>query len=170
VQDSKGNAIDHTQATVEQFMDADTLFAGTPDDVYNQIKAFNDRIGGFGHLLFFGQDGFLDHKDTMDNIRLFGSEVMPRLRELSPATERTTSAAPVQPRNRLCSADDGSFWAVLRGAVAGIHPRRLASTSNTKREQPGRSGGGKEETRRDALSRAIPCRVTVARALRRSRN
>ena len=80
-------------ATVEQFMDADTVFAGTPDDVYNQIKAFNDRVGGFGHLLFFGQGGFLDHKDTMDNIRLFGSEVMPRLRQLSPETKRTTSAA-----------------------------------------------------------------------------
>lgn len=93
VQDSKGSAIDHTQATVEQIMDADTVFAGTPDDVYNQIKAFNDRIGGFGHLLFFGQGGFLDHKDTMDNIRLFGSELMPRLRELSPETKRTTSAA-----------------------------------------------------------------------------
>ena len=29
----------------------------------------------------------------MDNIRLFGSEVMPRLRELSPETKRTASAA-----------------------------------------------------------------------------
>ena len=48
------------QATVEQFMDTETVFAGTPDDVYDQIKAFNDRIGGFGHLLFFGQGGLLD--------------------------------------------------------------------------------------------------------------
>jgi len=93
VQDRKGNAVDHTQATVEQFMDSDTVFAGTPDDVYNQIKAFHDRIGGFGHLLFFGQGGFLDHKDTMDNIRLFGSEVMPRLRELSPEKYRAAIAA-----------------------------------------------------------------------------
>jgi len=38
-----------------------------------------------------GQGGFLDHKDTMDNIRLFGSEVMPRLRELE--TRRSTTAA-----------------------------------------------------------------------------
>jgi alkanesulfonate monooxygenase SsuD/methylene tetrahydromethanopterin reductase-like flavin-dependent oxidoreductase (luciferase family) len=73
VHDKAGNPIDQTQATVEQFMEADTVFAGTPDDVYNQIKAFHDRIGGFGHLLFFGQGGFLGHEDTMDNIRLFGS-------------------------------------------------------------------------------------------------
>jgi alkanesulfonate monooxygenase SsuD/methylene tetrahydromethanopterin reductase-like flavin-dependent oxidoreductase (luciferase family) len=90
---AKGNAVDHTQATVEQFMESDTVFAGTPDDVYDQIKAFHDRIGGFGHLLFFGQGGFLDHKDTMDNIRLFGSEVMPRLRELSPEKRGSASAA-----------------------------------------------------------------------------
>jgi alkanesulfonate monooxygenase SsuD/methylene tetrahydromethanopterin reductase-like flavin-dependent oxidoreductase (luciferase family) len=93
VQDRKGNPVDHTQATVEQFMDSDTVFAGTPDDVYDQIKAFHDRIGGFGHLLFFGQGGFLDHKDTMDNIRLFGTEVMPRLRVLSPEKRHSASAA-----------------------------------------------------------------------------
>lgn len=87
VKDRKGNSVDHRTATVEQFIETDTVFAGTPDDVYNQIKDFNDRVGGFGHLLFFGQGGFLDHKDTMDNIRLFGQEVMPRLRELNP--ERT---------------------------------------------------------------------------------
>jgi hypothetical protein len=70
-----------------------SVFGGTLDDVYNQIKAFNDRVGGFGHLLFFGQGGLLDHKDAMDNVRLFGSKVMPRLRELSPVTMRTISAA-----------------------------------------------------------------------------
>ncbi len=86
VTDRAGNPIDHRTATVEQFMETDTVFAGTPDDVYNQIKAFAERVGGFGHLLFFGQGGFLDHKDTMDNIRLFGNEVMPRLRDLYPET------------------------------------------------------------------------------------
>jgi hypothetical protein len=36
-------------------------------------------MGGVGHLLFFGQGGLLDHKDAMENIRLFGKEVAPRL-------------------------------------------------------------------------------------------
>jgi alkanesulfonate monooxygenase SsuD/methylene tetrahydromethanopterin reductase-like flavin-dependent oxidoreductase (luciferase family) len=63
-------------------MDTDTVFAGTPDDVYGQIKSFSERMGGIGHLLFFGQGGFLGHKDTVENIRLFGQEVAPRLREL----------------------------------------------------------------------------------------
>jgi alkanesulfonate monooxygenase SsuD/methylene tetrahydromethanopterin reductase-like flavin-dependent oxidoreductase (luciferase family) len=92
VKDRKGNAVDHRTASVEQFMDTDTVFAGTPDDVYEQIKSFNDRIGGFGHLLLFGQGGHLDHQDTMDNIRLFAQEVMPRLKDINAGTERRTAA------------------------------------------------------------------------------
>src|SRR5262249_588321 len=79
--DRHGNPIDHRAATVQQFMDTDTVFAGTPDDVFNQIRDFSHRMGGVGHLLFFGQGGFLDHKDTAENVRLFGQEVAPRLRE-----------------------------------------------------------------------------------------
>ncbi|HJQ60380.1 MAG TPA: LLM class flavin-dependent oxidoreductase [Vineibacter sp.] len=93
VVDRDGKPVDHRVATVEQFMAADTVFAGTPDDVYNQIRDFNERIGGFGHLLFFGQGGFLDHKDTVANITLFGREVMPRLRELNAPAARTATAA-----------------------------------------------------------------------------
>jgi alkanesulfonate monooxygenase SsuD/methylene tetrahydromethanopterin reductase-like flavin-dependent oxidoreductase (luciferase family) len=74
-------------------MDTDTVFAGTPDDVYDQIKDFSERMGGIGHILFFGQGGFLDHHDTRENIRLFGQEVMPRLRELNPEPVRLRSAA-----------------------------------------------------------------------------
>ena len=93
VRDRNGNPVEHRTATVQQFMDADTVFAGTPDDVYDQIKNLNDRVGGFGHLLFFGQGGHLDHKDTLENIRLFGKEVMPRLRELNPEPAARRSAA-----------------------------------------------------------------------------
>jgi alkanesulfonate monooxygenase SsuD/methylene tetrahydromethanopterin reductase-like flavin-dependent oxidoreductase (luciferase family) len=82
VTDRNGVPIDHRTATVEQFMDTDTVFAGTPDEVFNQLKAFNQRMGGVGHLLFFGQGGQLSHQDAKENIRLFGTEVAPRLMEL----------------------------------------------------------------------------------------
>ena len=62
-----------------------------PTMSYAQIKDFNERMGGFGHLLFFGQGGFLDHADTMENIRLFAKEVLPRLRDLNPEAERATT-------------------------------------------------------------------------------
>jgi alkanesulfonate monooxygenase SsuD/methylene tetrahydromethanopterin reductase-like flavin-dependent oxidoreductase (luciferase family) len=93
VRDRQGNPVEHTTATLEQLMESATCFAGTPDDVYDQIKALNDRVGGFGHLLFFGQGGFLDHADTVANITLFGKEVMPRLRELNPEPKKAVVAA-----------------------------------------------------------------------------
>jgi len=93
VTDARGRPVDQTTASLEQFMATDTVFAGTPDDVYNQIKSLNDRVGGFGHLLFFGQGGFLDHKDTVANITLFAKEVLPRLKELNPEPKRASTAA-----------------------------------------------------------------------------
>jgi alkanesulfonate monooxygenase SsuD/methylene tetrahydromethanopterin reductase-like flavin-dependent oxidoreductase (luciferase family) len=83
VRDRAGHLIDATKASVEQFIETDTVFAGTPDDVVRQITDFNQRMGGVGHLLFFGQGGFLDHKDTADNIRLFAREVFPRIQHLN---------------------------------------------------------------------------------------
>ena len=84
VADRNGNLIDASKASVEDLMATDTVFAGTPDDVFEQIRDFSARMGGVGHLLFFGQGGFLDHKDTVENIRLFAAEVAPRLRDLHP--------------------------------------------------------------------------------------
>jgi alkanesulfonate monooxygenase SsuD/methylene tetrahydromethanopterin reductase-like flavin-dependent oxidoreductase (luciferase family) len=92
VRDRDGNPIDQTTATIEQLIDSGTAFAGSPDDVYDQIKALNDRVGGFGHLLMFGQGGHLDHADTVANITLFAKEVLPRLAALNPAPASAVAA------------------------------------------------------------------------------
>jgi len=51
-------------------------------------------MGGVGHLLAFGQGGWLDHADTKENIRLLGQEVAPRLRAMhaEPARSRVVAA------------------------------------------------------------------------------
>jgi alkanesulfonate monooxygenase SsuD/methylene tetrahydromethanopterin reductase-like flavin-dependent oxidoreductase (luciferase family) len=59
-----------------------TLFCGSPDTVYKQIKRFYDHVGGFGHLLSMGQAGFLDNQESVKSIRLFAREVYPRVKEL----------------------------------------------------------------------------------------
>ncbi len=59
------------------------VFAGTPDQVYEQIKAFWEYSGGFGHLLMMGQAGFLSYDDTIHSMTLFSNEVYPRLKELT---------------------------------------------------------------------------------------
>lgn len=82
VQARDGRRIDATKAKVEDFIDAGLVFAGTPDMVFQQIKAFHDHVGGFGHLLMMAQGGHISHKDTVGNLTLFSKEVLPRLAEL----------------------------------------------------------------------------------------
>jgi alkanesulfonate monooxygenase SsuD/methylene tetrahydromethanopterin reductase-like flavin-dependent oxidoreductase (luciferase family) len=82
VQTKDGTPINPRTMTVEQAIDAGLSFAGTPDDVFDQLKAFYDHVGGFGHLLMMGQGGHLSHQDTVANLTLFSKEVLPRLAEL----------------------------------------------------------------------------------------
>ena len=72
------------QSTVEGAIEAGTLFAGTPDQVFQQIKSHWEYVGGYGHLLIMGQAGFLEHDDTVHGIRMFAREVYPRLKQFSP--------------------------------------------------------------------------------------
>jgi alkanesulfonate monooxygenase SsuD/methylene tetrahydromethanopterin reductase-like flavin-dependent oxidoreductase (luciferase family) len=60
------------------------MMAGTPDQVYAQIRKMYDHVGGFGHLLIMGQAGFLDHDETVRSTRNFARHVFPRLKEEMP--------------------------------------------------------------------------------------
>jgi alkanesulfonate monooxygenase SsuD/methylene tetrahydromethanopterin reductase-like flavin-dependent oxidoreductase (luciferase family) len=75
-----------SNATVEGAIEAGIMFAGTPDQVYRQLKKVYAYVGGFGHLLIMGQAGFLEHADTVAGIRNFAREVYPRLKEEFPDT------------------------------------------------------------------------------------
>jgi len=58
------------------------VFAGTPDQVYEQIKTLYEYAGGFGHLIMMGQAGFLTMAETLGSLKLYAKEVVPRLKEL----------------------------------------------------------------------------------------
>jgi alkanesulfonate monooxygenase SsuD/methylene tetrahydromethanopterin reductase-like flavin-dependent oxidoreductase (luciferase family) len=55
-------------------------FIGGPDTVAKQIKAFHDQCGAGVVDLFFQQPR-VSHKEVMQEIRLFGREVLPQIRE-----------------------------------------------------------------------------------------
>jgi alkanesulfonate monooxygenase SsuD/methylene tetrahydromethanopterin reductase-like flavin-dependent oxidoreductase (luciferase family) len=57
------------------------MFAGTPDQLYDQMVKFNDRCGGIGHMLMLSQAGYLSHDETVDTMTMFAEQVAPRLRE-----------------------------------------------------------------------------------------
>jgi alkanesulfonate monooxygenase SsuD/methylene tetrahydromethanopterin reductase-like flavin-dependent oxidoreductase (luciferase family) len=84
-----GRTVGYATATVEDLIEGGTMFAGSPDDVFNQIKESNAYVGGYGHLLAM-MGGALSQNETLDSMRLFAREVMPRLQELN-AAEGTRS-------------------------------------------------------------------------------
>jgi alkanesulfonate monooxygenase SsuD/methylene tetrahydromethanopterin reductase-like flavin-dependent oxidoreductase (luciferase family) len=59
-----------------------TLFAGTPDQVYEQIKRLYDSVGGFGNLLV-QKGGTMSHDEICDSLKLYAEEVQPRLAALT---------------------------------------------------------------------------------------
>jgi alkanesulfonate monooxygenase SsuD/methylene tetrahydromethanopterin reductase-like flavin-dependent oxidoreductase (luciferase family) len=73
----------------EQAIARGILVAGNPDTVTRQIMDIYDKVGGFGHFIFVGRSGFLDHREAEKGIRLMAKEVLPRL----PAATATPSPA-----------------------------------------------------------------------------
>lgn len=87
-----GKEIDVYNASVEDLIDGNILFAGTPDQVYQQIADFNQSVGGVGNLIMMGHAAAMSHEDTVQNITLFGKEVLPRLGELTASSPPTGGA------------------------------------------------------------------------------
>ena len=83
LQTRDGKPINPRTVNVEDAINAGLVFAGTPDDVWDQLKAFYDHVGGFGHLLMMGQGGHISHEDTVDNLTMFSKEVLPRMTDLA---------------------------------------------------------------------------------------
>lgn len=79
-----GRTIEMTSASVEDLIEAGAMFAGTPDEVCQQIISLTDAIGGVGNLLLMMQAGHLTHAETVSSLTLFAREVMPRLKEERP--------------------------------------------------------------------------------------
>ena len=77
-----GDRLSRDNLTVESMIDAGVMFAGTPDMVCKQIEEFRNYVGGFNHLMFMSQGGWMSHADTAANIELFGKEVLPRIRDV----------------------------------------------------------------------------------------
>jgi alkanesulfonate monooxygenase SsuD/methylene tetrahydromethanopterin reductase-like flavin-dependent oxidoreductase (luciferase family) len=55
-------------------------FMGGPDTVVKQIKAFHDQCG-VGVVDLFFQQPSVGHKEVMQEIKLFGREVLPQIKE-----------------------------------------------------------------------------------------
>ena len=88
-----GRFIDMRTASVQDLIDAGVMFCGTPDQVYQQIVDFCNYCGGMGNLLMMGHAGYLGHEDTVDNLMLFGKEILPRLKDYRQPNPAAATAA-----------------------------------------------------------------------------
>ena len=77
----KGRPVELASATLDDFIECGIVFAGTADQVYEQISSFCDAIGGLGNLILMGQGGHMNHEETVDSLTLFGRNVLPRLKQ-----------------------------------------------------------------------------------------
>jgi alkanesulfonate monooxygenase SsuD/methylene tetrahydromethanopterin reductase-like flavin-dependent oxidoreductase (luciferase family) len=65
-----------------EYVQNSVMFAGNPDDIVEQLRAFYDSCGGFGHFLM-QMGGELTAAETVESLELFAKEVQPRLQEFS---------------------------------------------------------------------------------------
>ena len=66
---------------IDYLKEQGVMMFGTPDQVFEQVKAFYGHVGGFGQLLMMQQAGHLSHEETVKSMTLFAREVYPRIRE-----------------------------------------------------------------------------------------
>lgn len=78
-----GTPMSNPPTPQEQIINS-VLFAGTPDQVYEQMKRFYDSVGGFGNMLV-QMGGTQGHDEICDSLRLYATEVQPRLEALTKA-------------------------------------------------------------------------------------
>jgi hypothetical protein len=68
--------------TFEDLAEAGMVFSGEPQQVLEQILAFNEVMEGLGHLGIMAQAAEMSHADACDNLTLFGEHVLPTLKKL----------------------------------------------------------------------------------------
>jgi alkanesulfonate monooxygenase SsuD/methylene tetrahydromethanopterin reductase-like flavin-dependent oxidoreductase (luciferase family) len=64
----------------QDLIDAGIGFFGSPDSVFEQLKAFFYAVGGFGNFMGMFQASTMSYALTVKSLKLFSEEVLPRFR------------------------------------------------------------------------------------------
>jgi alkanesulfonate monooxygenase SsuD/methylene tetrahydromethanopterin reductase-like flavin-dependent oxidoreductase (luciferase family) len=73
--------IEHlAHASVDELTKDGYFFAGTPDEVVEQIVSFHGRVGGFANLMMMVQGGTMGTDLVLPSMELFAEAVMPEVR------------------------------------------------------------------------------------------
>lgn len=83
-------------ASPDDLAKAGIMFWGEPERVVDQIAAFMELVGDFGHFLCMGQNAHQPYEDVRDSMELFGEFCLPELAKIgtstAPAAKESVSA------------------------------------------------------------------------------
>ena len=68
--------------TLESQIESMAAFVGTPDDIEEQLRAFNDATGGCDEVSMQVLYDNMAYEDAERSVKLFGEEVIPRFQEV----------------------------------------------------------------------------------------
>ena len=68
------------QQSFEELKENYHIVCGTPDTVLEKLTYLHDTLG-MDHLIMYGQESKMSHEATMSNIGLFGTEVLPVIKD-----------------------------------------------------------------------------------------
>jgi alkanesulfonate monooxygenase SsuD/methylene tetrahydromethanopterin reductase-like flavin-dependent oxidoreductase (luciferase family) len=77
--------------TVEALVKQGQMFAGNPDTVAGQIKAFRERVGGVGRIIMMTRQGLVTHDEATRSFNRAAKEVLPQLVDLPPVEQRAAA-------------------------------------------------------------------------------
>jgi alkanesulfonate monooxygenase SsuD/methylene tetrahydromethanopterin reductase-like flavin-dependent oxidoreductase (luciferase family) len=80
-EEPKSPIADIINAPVDELIRLGMFFVGTPDQVVDQVKRFNDAVGGCDNYLMQVQTGTMTLDTTCKSMKLIADEVLPRLRD-----------------------------------------------------------------------------------------
>jgi alkanesulfonate monooxygenase SsuD/methylene tetrahydromethanopterin reductase-like flavin-dependent oxidoreductase (luciferase family) len=80
-EEPKSPIADIVNAPLEELIRLGMFFVGTPDQVVDQVKRFNDAVGGCDNYLMQVQTGTMSLDTTCKSMKLIADEVLPRLRD-----------------------------------------------------------------------------------------
>jgi len=105
---------------VEQMIEAGSWVVGTPDDLIAFIRGLEDRTGGFGTVLAWGQE-WAGPEATLRSLDLFARFVMPQFQDSLEGLQ--------------ASGD------VARAKAAGLHQQRVAGVEAARQRNAGDQRG-----------------------------
>lgn len=117
--------------SLEEFTQETPLTVGSPQQVIDRTLGFRDVVGDYQRQLFLVDHAGLPLKTVLNQLDLFGAEVLPVLkREFAAMAKPGTPEAPVHPRYARMIADDDVLFSADNGEPEAVVVNKNAAVDD----------------------------------------